>query len=428
MGQVFCDMGFLASNEVVECSATDLVGSYAGHTGPKTRKLFEKALGKVLFVDEAYRLAQGHFAQEAIDEVVGLLTHEDFRYKLIVILAGYDQDINRLMASNAGLSSRFPEEILFKNLSPQECLDVLQRQLMKKDIELGDLGDGSSMTHKEVLKLFGRLVQVPSWGNARDVETLSKKISGEVYKSASDDDRLILDGPKTVEIVKNMLIEKQERASNVPGSTHTLLDPFPQADITGSSSPPPATNANTSTSTSSKGKSKEEKEKDPSSDNSEQQPNDDQDGRDQGVSDEIWWQLQVDIKAAEEAEKAFQKETEKKRKDLFKAEQRQKEMEKKEKTLAKTRVNDDAELEALKKKQEEARLKRVKAQRERERIAAELEKKRKEEEERKKQEALAQKKCREMGVCPMGFKWIKQPGGYRCAGGSHFISNTQLGI
>jgi SpoVK/Ycf46/Vps4 family AAA+-type ATPase len=69
-------MGFLSSSKVEECSASDLVGQYVGHTGPKTKKLFEKALGQVLFIDEAYRLGEGRFAQEAVDELVGLLTQE----------------------------------------------------------------------------------------------------------------------------------------------------------------------------------------------------------------------------------------------------------------------------------------------------------------------------------------------------------------
>ena len=77
-------------------SASDLVGQYVGHTGPKTQKLFEKALGKVLFIDEAYRLASGQFAQEVMDEIVTAMTQEKFKGKLIVILAGYEQDINQL--------------------------------------------------------------------------------------------------------------------------------------------------------------------------------------------------------------------------------------------------------------------------------------------------------------------------------------------
>ena len=67
-------MGFLATAEVVESSATELVGQYVGQTGPKTQKLLEKALGKILFIDEAYRLAEGHFAKEAMDEIVDSIT------------------------------------------------------------------------------------------------------------------------------------------------------------------------------------------------------------------------------------------------------------------------------------------------------------------------------------------------------------------
>ena len=94
MGQVYYDGEFLSSAEVIECSASDLVGEYIGQTGPKTQKLFEKALGRVLFINEAYRLGEGHFSKEAIDEVVGLMTSEKFASKIIVILAGYDQEMN----------------------------------------------------------------------------------------------------------------------------------------------------------------------------------------------------------------------------------------------------------------------------------------------------------------------------------------------
>lgn len=70
MGQVYYDMGFLSSAEVLECSASDLVGQYVGHTGPKTIAKLDKALGKILFIDEAYRLSEGNFASEAVDELV----------------------------------------------------------------------------------------------------------------------------------------------------------------------------------------------------------------------------------------------------------------------------------------------------------------------------------------------------------------------
>lgn len=103
MRKVYYDMGFLASADVIESSATDLVGQYVGQTSPKTQRLLEKAMGKVLLIDEAYRLGEeGPFAKEAIVEVVDCITKPKFKQKLIIILAGYDNDVNQLMAVNPG--------------------------------------------------------------------------------------------------------------------------------------------------------------------------------------------------------------------------------------------------------------------------------------------------------------------------------------
>lgn len=81
-------MGFLGTAEVVECSATDLIGQYIGQTGPKVQQQFDKALGKVLFIDEAYRLGQGHFSKEAMGEIVDATTKDKYAKKMIIILAG----------------------------------------------------------------------------------------------------------------------------------------------------------------------------------------------------------------------------------------------------------------------------------------------------------------------------------------------------
>lgn len=94
MGKVYYDMGILGSDEVIESSATDLVGQYIGYTGPKTQELLEKVLGRLLLIDEAYYLADGQFTKEAMDEIVDCITKPKFAGKLIVILAGYDKDIN----------------------------------------------------------------------------------------------------------------------------------------------------------------------------------------------------------------------------------------------------------------------------------------------------------------------------------------------
>src|ERR1700722_13345838 len=157
-------MGFLASSKVEECSASDLVGQYVGHTGPKTKSLFEKALGQVLFIDEAYRLGAGRFAQEAVDELVGLLTHEKFKSKIVVILAGYDDDINRLLNVNSGPSSRFPEVIQFHNFSPKECLEILDKCLRRNKIIFDVLSDPSSKGYSAMISVVEDMMGIPSWG------------------------------------------------------------------------------------------------------------------------------------------------------------------------------------------------------------------------------------------------------------------------
>ncbi|EKM56229.1 uncharacterized protein PHACADRAFT_61138, partial [Phanerochaete carnosa HHB-10118-sp] len=186
MGQVYYDMGFLSSAEVIECSASDLVGQYVGHTGPKTKQVFERALGKVLFIDKAYRLSEGAYAKEAVDELVGILTQEAFVEELIVIIAGYGKEINTPLAANPGLASRFPEEIHFDNMSPEHCLGVLGKGLAKDDIECAAFGATSSDKYKQMLSLIAQLSSLESWGNARDVKTLGKQMVRLAFKRAVD--------------------------------------------------------------------------------------------------------------------------------------------------------------------------------------------------------------------------------------------------
>ena len=83
-------------------------------------------MGKVLLVDEAYRLGEGQFAKEAIDELVDSLTKSQFLGKIIVILAGYGENMNRLLSINPCPSSRFPGQIVFENMKPGEYLTLLQ--------------------------------------------------------------------------------------------------------------------------------------------------------------------------------------------------------------------------------------------------------------------------------------------------------------
>lgn len=230
-------MELLSSAEVIECSASDLVGQYVGQTGPKTKKLFEKALGKVLFVDEAYRLSQGHFAQEAVDEIVGLITQPKFKGKLIVVLAGYEKDMNHLMTVNSGLSSRFPERVTFDNMDPEDCLVIVRKELARKNIAIKD---PSSSLYDNMADLISQMSELPDWGNARDMITLSKSLIGTALRNAKADasPMIHLDGSLALKALQDMLDERVKRSKIPPPARKIKMQP-PVPVQTATQEPPP---------------------------------------------------------------------------------------------------------------------------------------------------------------------------------------------
>ena len=421
MGAVYYDMGILSSKEVVECSASDLVGQYVGQTGPKTKRQFERALGRVLFIDEAYRLAEGHFAKEAMDELVGLLTHDNFRGKLIVILAGYDQEMNDLLQVNTGLSSRFPEEIFFPNIAPAKCLEILDRKLRKESVVLPTLSDSSRSAYADMIGLIERLSALPSWGNARDMETLAKKIC-EVAFTREDivmDGTLEISAGDAISCISTMLDQRQDRVKN---RKVTLDNPQLQRLMSPPSfceppAPPILQAAQTTT-------------KIEVADQLPEEAALDQEGRDPGVSDAIWEQLQRDAKIAEEARRRADEAM-----AVFEDEQRTaaEQVRALEEALQVPPKDGDDELDELKRRREAARLAELRARIARIREAedrkrAAEERRRAEEARVRAEEARVQARLQQVGMCVAGFAWIKQARGYRCAGGSHFVTNAELGL
>ncbi|PZD97505.1 stage V sporulation protein K [Paenibacillus sambharensis] len=131
----FKELGVIKTDILVETDRSGLVAGYVGQTALKTREVIERALGGVLFVDEAYALAEGdQFGQEAIDTLVKAM--DDYRDRLIVILAGYDEDMERFLDRNAGLRSRFPNIILFADYSTEEMLHIASLMLNSQGYEL----------------------------------------------------------------------------------------------------------------------------------------------------------------------------------------------------------------------------------------------------------------------------------------------------
>jgi len=130
LGRIFAALGLLVRPEVVEAHRADLVGEHLGSTAIKTNKLIDSALGGVLFVDEAYALYnQGYSGGDAFgsEAVATLLKRaEDDRDRLVIVLAGYTEDMDRFLHSNPGLASRFSVRIGFPSYSPEQLTDIAE--------------------------------------------------------------------------------------------------------------------------------------------------------------------------------------------------------------------------------------------------------------------------------------------------------------
>ena len=152
------------------------------------------------------------------------------------------------------------------------------------------------------------------------------------------------------------------------------------------------------------------------------------DSRDPNVSDQIWTQLQADKAAAERASVSSNQAIQKQQEDLLLARALEAEKIKAHRELVQQNAKNDAEMNELKRVREVARLQKQNARIAHEKAMAELQRLRTIEENRKKEEKRVQSKLREMGVCSAGYRWIQQVGGYRCAGGFHFVTDKQLGL
>ncbi|WP_197704480.1 right-handed parallel beta-helix repeat-containing protein [Jatrophihabitans sp. GAS493] len=129
-GRLLAAMGVLQRGQVVEVGRSDLVASYIGQTAQRTTEAFDRARGGVLFIDEAYALASstgngGDFGREAIETLVKLM--EDHRDEVVVIAAGYEEDMDRFLSANQGLESRFSHRIQFGNYSTDELVTIVNQ-------------------------------------------------------------------------------------------------------------------------------------------------------------------------------------------------------------------------------------------------------------------------------------------------------------
>ncbi len=172
-GRILRSLGFLSRGHVVEVSRADLVAGYLGQTAIKTNAAIDSAVDGVLFVDEAYSLASSSgddYGDEAIATIVKRM--EDERDRLVVIVAGYPDEMSVFLGANPGLGSRFPERIEFPGFSPDELVEIFRRFA----------ADGGYDPDAEAIARLERVVGAMwdrrdrTFGNARTVRNLFEDV------------------------------------------------------------------------------------------------------------------------------------------------------------------------------------------------------------------------------------------------------------
>lgn len=173
LGKIFKQLGVLPSGQLVEVDRSSLVSGYIGQTATKTQEAIERAMGGILFIDEAYTLTvnkgEQDFGQEAVDTLLKAM--EDHRDNLLVIVAGYPEPMKDFLDSNPGLLSRFNQFIFFEDYTSEELVKILEMQCKNQEYHL------SQEALEAAKQYFDARVQNPpsNFANARDVRNFLEK-------------------------------------------------------------------------------------------------------------------------------------------------------------------------------------------------------------------------------------------------------------
>lgn len=198
MAEILHRLGYVRKGHLVAVTRDDLVGQYIGHTAPKTKEVLKKAMGGVLFIDEAYYLFRPEnerdYGQEAIEILLQVM--ENQRDDLVVILAGYKDRMDTFFQSNPGMSSRIAHHLDFPDYAVGELMQISQKMLAEQNYLFGD----------EAGAAFERYLQLrierPHFANARSVRNaLDRARLRQASRLFADRDReLTADDLRTIEV------------------------------------------------------------------------------------------------------------------------------------------------------------------------------------------------------------------------------------
>jgi probable Rubsico expression protein CbbX len=199
MAEILHRLGYVRKGHLVAVTRDDLVGQYIGHTAPKTREVLKKAMGGVLFIDEAYYLYRPEnerdYGQEAIEILLQVM--ENQRDDLVVILAGYRDRMDTFFQSNPGMSSRIAHHLDFPDYAHDELLRISELMLEHQSLRFGP---GAREAFAEYL---ARRIEAPQFANARSVRNAldrarlrqASRLYAERDRELSRDDLMTLAEP-----------------------------------------------------------------------------------------------------------------------------------------------------------------------------------------------------------------------------------------
>lgn len=202
ISRIYKELGILSEGTLVETDRAGLVAGFVGQTAIKVTEVVTKAIGGVLFIDEAYSLTnyngQGDFGGEVIDTLVKLM--EDHRDDLVVIVAGYKEEMKQFLASNTGLVSRFNKFMDFPDYTNSELMDILVQMADKAGVKIDE--DALALI-KEQTRQFSS-DELLHFGNARGIRNLFEKIM------VNQANRIVMSDDPTVEMLSTIILSDVE--------------------------------------------------------------------------------------------------------------------------------------------------------------------------------------------------------------------------
>ncbi|KAJ3187506.1 hypothetical protein HDU85_006800 [Gaertneriomyces sp. JEL0708] len=395
MGCILFSLGLLPVERVVDTTGLELTGEYVGHTKKRVEEKLGEARGGILFIDEAYTLGQGAFGSEALTALVAAMTNPKYK-GTVIIIAGYPTDIDMMLAQNAGLKSRFNRYIDFEDWSTSDAVSLFSDRAKTDNYLLDD----------EVIRVLqdglSQLRQLPGWGNGRDVnqlweQTLSIRASRVVSQRELEKSIIVNDvNSALTHMIKQRVPpsgpllnvhpgdSKESLAfENKPESFHEVVPHTQQhCDVHEASAPDEAQEG-------------------------------DQSPRDPGVGDADWAELEqakeLYRRERQQYEDAYNEAAQKAELEVMELRRLQEELELATREMALQRQRELEETIRKEKAKEAEALRRKTAM----------------EEELRKKTAI-QHALRRLSSCPQGYAWFQVGGGWRCRGGSHFVTDAEL--